>query len=56
MVELGQNAGLLQELLVGLLTQFGRQVRAVAADRETAQLYGVPVGRLSILSFGIAGR
>ncbi len=36
-------------------TQFGRQVRAVAADRETAQLYGVPVGRLSILSFGIAG-
>ena len=36
-------------------TQFGRQVRAVASDRETAQLYGVPVGRLSILSFGIAG-
>ena len=36
-------------------TQFGRQVRAVAADRETAQLYAVPVGRLSILSFGIAG-
>jgi branched-chain amino acid transport system permease protein len=36
-------------------TQFGRQVRAVAADRETAQLYGVPVGRLSIISFGIAG-
>jgi len=36
-------------------TQFGRQVRAVAADRETAQLCAVPVGRLSILSFGIAG-
>jgi branched-chain amino acid transport system permease protein len=36
-------------------TAFGRQVRAVAADRETAQLYGVPVGRLSIISFGIAG-
>ena len=36
-------------------TQFGRQVRAVAADRETAQLYGVPVGRLSIVAFGLAG-
>jgi branched-chain amino acid transport system permease protein len=36
-------------------TAFGRQVRAVAADRETAQLYGVPVGRLSIIAFGIAG-
>jgi branched-chain amino acid transport system permease protein len=36
-------------------TQFGRQVRAVAADRETAQLCAVPVGRLSIISFGIAG-
>jgi branched-chain amino acid transport system permease protein len=36
-------------------TQFGRQVRAVAADRETAQLYGVPVGRLSIIAFGLAG-
>jgi branched-chain amino acid transport system permease protein len=36
-------------------TQFGRQVRAVASDRETAQLYGVPVGRLSIIAFGLAG-
>ena len=36
-------------------TQFGRQVHAVAADRETAQLCAVPVGRLSIISFGIAG-
>ena len=36
-------------------TQFGRQVRAVTADRETAQLCAVPVGRLSIISFGIAG-
>jgi branched-chain amino acid transport system permease protein len=36
-------------------TQFGRQVRAVAADRETAQLYGVPVARLSIIAFGLAG-
>lgn len=36
-------------------TSFGRQVRAVAADRETAQLYGVRVVRLSIVSFGISG-
>jgi branched-chain amino acid transport system permease protein len=36
-------------------TQFGRQVRAIASDRETAQLYGVPVGRLSIIAFGLAG-
>src|SRR5687768_887749 len=36
-------------------TAFGRQVRAVASDRETAQLYGVPVNRLSIIAFGMAG-
>jgi branched-chain amino acid transport system permease protein len=36
-------------------TAFGRQVRAVASDRETAQLYGVPVNRLSIIAFGLAG-
>ena len=35
-------------------TSFGRQVRAIAADRETARLYGVKATRLSMLSFGIA--
>lgn len=35
-------------------THFGRQVRAIAADRETARLYGVPASRLSMLSFGIS--
>lgn len=35
-------------------TSFGRQVRAIAADRETARLYGVPATRLSMLSFGIS--
>jgi branched-chain amino acid transport system permease protein len=34
-------------------TSFGRQVRAIAADRETARLYGVKVNRMSMLSFGI---
>jgi branched-chain amino acid transport system permease protein len=35
-------------------TSFGRQVRAIAADRETARLYGVKAGRMSMLSFGIS--
>jgi branched-chain amino acid transport system permease protein len=35
-------------------TSFGRQVRAIAADRETARLYGVQASRLSMLSFGIS--
>jgi branched-chain amino acid transport system permease protein len=35
-------------------TSFGRQVRAIAADRETARLYGVRASRLSMLSFGIS--
>jgi branched-chain amino acid transport system permease protein len=35
-------------------TSFGRQVRAIAADRETAQLYGVKASRMSMLSFGIS--
>jgi branched-chain amino acid transport system permease protein len=35
-------------------TSFGRQVRAIAADRETARLYGVRANRLSMLSFGIS--
>jgi branched-chain amino acid transport system permease protein len=35
-------------------TQYGRQVRAVAADRDTARLYGVPVNLLSMTAFGLA--
>jgi len=35
-------------------TQWGRQVRAVAADRDTARLYGVPVNLLSMTAFGLA--
>jgi branched-chain amino acid transport system permease protein len=35
-------------------TSFGRQVRAIAADRETARLYGVRASKLSMLSFGIS--
>jgi branched-chain amino acid transport system permease protein len=35
-------------------TSFGRQVRAIAADRETARMYGVPAGRLSMLAFGMS--
>lgn len=35
-------------------TQFGRQVRAVAADRDTARLYGVRVNLLSMVAFGLA--
>jgi branched-chain amino acid transport system permease protein len=35
-------------------TQFGRELRATAADRETARLYGVPVIRLSMLAFGLS--
>jgi branched-chain amino acid transport system permease protein len=30
-------------------TSFGRQVRAIAADRETARLYGVRASKLSML-------
>jgi branched-chain amino acid transport system permease protein len=35
-------------------TSFGRQVRAIAADRETARLYGVRANNLSMLAFGIS--
>ncbi len=35
-------------------TQFGRELRATAADRETARLYGVPVTRLSMTAFGLS--
>lgn len=35
-------------------TQFGRQVRAIAADRDTARLQGIQVNRLSIITFAMA--
>jgi branched-chain amino acid transport system permease protein len=35
-------------------TSFGRQVRALAGDRETAQLQGIRVRRLSLASWGIS--
>jgi branched-chain amino acid transport system permease protein len=35
-------------------TQFGRQVRAVADDTETARLQGVAVNRMSMIAFGLA--
>jgi branched-chain amino acid transport system permease protein len=35
-------------------TQFGRQLRATAADRDTARLCGVPVNVLSMLAFGLS--
>ena len=35
-------------------TSFGRQVRAIAADRETARLYGVRANSMSMLAFGIS--
>jgi branched-chain amino acid transport system permease protein len=36
-------------------TKFGRGLRAIAADREAAQLMGVPVDRLMAFAFGMAG-
>jgi branched-chain amino acid transport system permease protein len=41
-------------ILLFQFTQFGRQLRATAADRDTARLYGVPVNMMSMLAFGIA--
>jgi branched-chain amino acid transport system permease protein len=35
-------------------TALGRQVRALAADREVARLYGIRVGRLSLLAWGVS--
>jgi branched-chain amino acid transport system permease protein len=35
-------------------TAFGRQVRALAADRETARLHGVRSARLSMIAFGLS--
>lgn len=42
---------------LGLLfnrTSFGRQLRALAADREAAMLQGVRVARMSMLAFGLS--
>src|SRR5690606_6505509 len=36
-------------------TQFGRQVRALASDRMAAQMQGIRVARMSMLTFGLAG-
>ncbi len=36
-------------------TQFGRQVRALASDRMAAQLQGIRVSRMSMLTFGLSG-
>ena len=36
-------------------TQAGRMVRALAADREVAVLYGVPASGLNFLTFGLSG-
>jgi branched-chain amino acid transport system permease protein len=41
-------------ILLFQFTQFGRQLRATAADRDTAKLCGVPVNWLSMLAFGLS--
>jgi branched-chain amino acid transport system permease protein len=41
-------------ILVFALTQFGRQLRALAVDRVTAQLQGIRVVRMSMLAFGLS--
>lgn len=35
-------------------TDFGRQVRALASDRETARMHGVRSARLSMVAFGLS--
>jgi branched-chain amino acid transport system permease protein len=35
-------------------TSIGRQVRALASDPETAQLYGIRTGAISMLAFGLS--
>ncbi len=35
-------------------TQFGRQVRALASNREAARMQGVRVDKMSLLTFGVA--
>jgi branched-chain amino acid transport system permease protein len=48
--------GIIVVVLIALFqrTQFGRQLRATAADRNTARLCGVPVNMLSMLAFGMS--
>jgi branched-chain amino acid transport system permease protein len=41
-------------ILLFQFTQFGRQLRATANDRDTAKLCGVPVNWLSVLAFGLS--
>jgi len=41
-------------ILLFQFTQFGRQLRATAADRDAAKLCGVPVNWLSMLAFGLS--
>ncbi len=41
-------------ILLFARTQFGRQLRATAVDRDTAKLCGVPVNWLSMLAFGLS--
>lgn len=41
-------------MLVFQKTSFGRQVRALASDRVTAQLQGIRTSRMSMLTFGMA--
>lgn len=41
-------------ILVFSRTAFGRQVRALAVDREAAVLQGIRVSRLSMLTFGLS--
>ena len=41
-------------MILFLRTSFGRQVRALAADRDTARLQGVQVRRMSMLAFSIS--
>ncbi|WP_415977148.1 branched-chain amino acid ABC transporter permease [Rhodococcus sp. 077-4] len=35
-------------------TSFGRQLRALASDRETAELYGIRSGRISVVAWGMS--
>jgi branched-chain amino acid transport system permease protein len=51
--------GVTAAVVIGIIllfqqTQFGRQLRATAADRDTARLCGVPVNLLSMLAFGMS--
>ncbi|MEO6125147.1 MAG: branched-chain amino acid ABC transporter permease [Ilumatobacteraceae bacterium] len=41
-------------MLVFNMTQFGRQVRALASDRVTAMLQGIRATRMSMLTFGLS--